>query len=112
MRSFSSKTENGRRAERERTDARTAASRFPIDLMERNEIGELIAFGEATSSGTPLVLVASEISTKLARPGVMRGALHESRDQAALFEPLAKAVLGRAPRRSRCVPSPRRPRSR
>ena len=51
------------------------------------------AFGEAASSGTPLVLVASEISTRLARPGVMRGALHESRDQAALFEPLAKAVL-------------------
>ncbi|HEY3527980.1 MAG TPA: thiamine pyrophosphate-binding protein [Nocardioides sp.] len=51
------------------------------------------AFGEAAASGSPVVLVASEISTKLARPGVVRGALHESRDQAALFEPLAKAVL-------------------
>jgi len=51
------------------------------------------AFGEAAASGTPLVLVASEISTELARPGVMRGVLHESRDQAALFEPLGKAVL-------------------
>jgi acetolactate synthase-1/2/3 large subunit len=37
-------------------------------------------------------MIASEISTKLARPGVVRGVLHESRDQAAIFEPLAKAV--------------------
>jgi thiamine pyrophosphate-dependent acetolactate synthase large subunit-like protein len=51
------------------------------------------AFGEASSSGSPVVLVASEISTGLARAGVMRGVLHESRDQAALFEPLAKRVF-------------------
>jgi thiamine pyrophosphate-dependent acetolactate synthase large subunit-like protein len=51
------------------------------------------AFGEAAASGTPLVLVASEVSTKLARPGVCRGILHESRDQAGIFEPLAKAVF-------------------
>jgi thiamine pyrophosphate-dependent acetolactate synthase large subunit-like protein len=51
------------------------------------------AFGEAAASGTPLVLVASEVSTKLARPGVSRGILHESRDQAGIFEPLAKAVF-------------------
>jgi len=51
------------------------------------------AFGEAAASGTPLLLIASEISTRLARPGVVRGVLHEARDQAAIFEPLAKAVL-------------------
>lgn len=51
------------------------------------------AFGEAAASGSPVLLVASEISTKLARPGVLRGVLHESRDQAAIFEPLAKAVF-------------------
>jgi acetolactate synthase-1/2/3 large subunit len=51
------------------------------------------AFGEAAASGTPLVLIASEISTRLARPGVVRGMLHEARDQAAIFETLAKAVL-------------------
>ncbi|MGY2066710.1 thiamine pyrophosphate-binding protein [Blastococcus sp. SYSU DS0619] len=51
------------------------------------------AFGEAAASGTPLVLVASEVSTKLTRPGVSRGILHESRDQAGIFEPLAKAVF-------------------
>ncbi|HEX4685886.1 MAG TPA: thiamine pyrophosphate-binding protein [Nocardioides sp.] len=51
------------------------------------------AFGEAAASGSPVVLVASEIPTRFARAGVVRGVLHESRDQAAMFEPLAKAVL-------------------
>lgn len=51
------------------------------------------AFGEAAVSGSPVVLVASEISTALARAGVPRGVLHESKDQAGMFEPLAKAVL-------------------
>jgi thiamine pyrophosphate-dependent acetolactate synthase large subunit-like protein len=51
------------------------------------------AFGEAAASASPVLLVASEISTALARPGVLRGALHESRDQAGIFEPLAKAVF-------------------
>jgi thiamine pyrophosphate-dependent acetolactate synthase large subunit-like protein len=50
------------------------------------------AFGEAAASGTPLVLVASEVSTRLALPGISRGILHESRNQAGIFEPLAKAV--------------------
>src|ERR1700709_777510 len=50
------------------------------------------ACGEAPACGTPVLMIASEISTKLARPGVVRGVLHESRDQAAIFEPLAKAV--------------------
>ena len=51
------------------------------------------AFGEAASSGSPVLLIASEIPTRLARTGALRGVLHESRDQAALFEPLAKAVF-------------------
>ena len=51
------------------------------------------AFGEAAACGSPVVLVASEISTQLARPGQLRGVLHESRDQAGMFEPLAKAVF-------------------
>jgi thiamine pyrophosphate-dependent acetolactate synthase large subunit-like protein len=50
------------------------------------------ALGEAAASNTPLVMIASEISTRLRRPGVVRGVLHESRDQAAVLEPLAKAV--------------------
>ncbi|NJC71413.1 thiamine pyrophosphate-binding protein [Planosporangium thailandense] len=51
------------------------------------------AFGEAAASGSPVLLIASEISTRYAKPGVKRGVLHESRDQAAIFEPLAKAVF-------------------
>jgi thiamine pyrophosphate-dependent acetolactate synthase large subunit-like protein len=50
------------------------------------------AFGEAAACGSPVLLVASDTSTAIARPGVVRGGLHESADQAALFEPLAKAV--------------------
>lgn len=51
------------------------------------------AFGEAAASGSPVVLIASDVSTALSRPGIVRGLLHESRDQAAIFEPLAKAVF-------------------
>jgi thiamine pyrophosphate-dependent acetolactate synthase large subunit-like protein len=51
------------------------------------------AFGEAAASKSPVVLVASEVPAALARPGEMRGLLHESRDQAGIFEPLAKAVF-------------------
>lgn len=50
------------------------------------------ALGEAAVSGSPVVMIATEISTTLARPGVVRGVLHESADQAAIFAPLAKAV--------------------
>jgi acetolactate synthase I/II/III large subunit len=51
------------------------------------------AFGEAAASGSPVLLVASEIATRYAVPGVRRGVLHECRDQAGIFEPLAKAVF-------------------
>ncbi|MFB9837453.1 thiamine pyrophosphate-binding protein, partial [Actinoallomurus acaciae] len=44
------------------------------------------------AAGSPVVLVASEVSTALRRPGTVRGILHESRDQAGIFAPLAKAV--------------------
>ena len=40
-----------------------------------------------------MLLVASEIPQALRRAGRLRGVLHESRDQAALFRPLAKAVF-------------------
>jgi acetolactate synthase-1/2/3 large subunit len=50
------------------------------------------AFGEAAASKSPVVLAATEIPSALAKPGVVRGVLHESADQAALFAPLAKAV--------------------
>ncbi len=51
------------------------------------------AFGEAAAAGSPVVLVASEIPQAQRRPGRLRGVLHESRDQAGMFRPLAKAVF-------------------
>ena len=51
------------------------------------------AFGEAAAVGSPVLLVASEIPQALRREGRLRGVLHESRDQAAIFAPLAKDVF-------------------
>jgi thiamine pyrophosphate-dependent acetolactate synthase large subunit-like protein len=51
------------------------------------------AFGEAAAARSPVLLVASEIPQALRRPGRLRGVLHESRDQAGMFRPLAKAVF-------------------
>jgi thiamine pyrophosphate-dependent acetolactate synthase large subunit-like protein len=53
----------------------------------------LAAFGEAAASRSAVVLVASDVPAALRKPGHPRGLLHESRDQGALFAPLAKAVL-------------------
>lgn len=50
------------------------------------------AFGEAAASGSPVLLISSDTSTRIARPGVVRGGLHESADQGAIFAPLAKEV--------------------
>ncbi|MCD6639783.1 MAG: thiamine pyrophosphate-binding protein, partial [Nocardioides sp.] len=66
---------------------------FALTTTGPGAANAVAAFGEAAASGSPVVVIASEISTSLARPGVLRGVLHESRDQAALFEPLAKAVF-------------------
>jgi thiamine pyrophosphate-dependent acetolactate synthase large subunit-like protein len=53
----------------------------------------LAAFGEAAAAHSPVLLVASEIPQALRRAGRLRGVLHESREQAAMFRPLAKAVF-------------------
>ena len=50
------------------------------------------AFGEAAVSGSPVLLIASDTSTRIARPGVVRGGLHESADQGAMFASLAKEI--------------------
>jgi thiamine pyrophosphate-dependent acetolactate synthase large subunit-like protein len=50
------------------------------------------AFGEAAACGSPVVLVASEVATRFGREKPAKGVLHQSRDQAGIFEPLAKAV--------------------
>jgi acetolactate synthase-1/2/3 large subunit len=50
------------------------------------------ATGEAFASGSPVLIVATDISTAHRTPGVYRGTLHETRDQGAMFEPVVKAV--------------------
>lgn len=50
------------------------------------------AVGEAMASGSPVLLIATDIPAALRRPGVYRGVLHETRDQAAMFAPVTKAA--------------------
>jgi thiamine pyrophosphate-dependent acetolactate synthase large subunit-like protein len=52
----------------------------------------LAATGEAMAAGSSVLVVATDIPTGLRRPGVYRGALHETRDQAAMFKPVTKAA--------------------
>jgi acetolactate synthase-1/2/3 large subunit len=51
------------------------------------------ATGEAMASGVPVLVVATDIPSTLRRPGVYRGVLHETRDQAAVFAPVTKATV-------------------
>jgi len=48
------------------------------------------AVGEAWASRSPVVVIATDIPVALRRPGVYRGVLHETTDQAALFAPITK----------------------
>ena len=51
------------------------------------------ALGEAWASRQPVVVIATDIPTRLRRPGVWRGVLHEATDQAAMFEPVTKETI-------------------
>jgi thiamine pyrophosphate-dependent acetolactate synthase large subunit-like protein len=51
------------------------------------------ATGEAWACGSPIVVIATDIPAALRRPGVYRGVLHETTDQAAMFAPVTKAQL-------------------
>jgi len=51
------------------------------------------AVGEAFASGSPVVVIATDIPTALRRDGVYRGVLHENPDQAGMFTPVTKAVV-------------------
>jgi thiamine pyrophosphate-dependent acetolactate synthase large subunit-like protein len=53
----------------------------------------LAAVGEAWASRSPLLVIATDVPTSVRRPGVWRGALHETADQAAMFEPVVKRVV-------------------
>ena len=49
------------------------------------------AVGEAWASRSPILVIATDIPTTLRRPGVYRGALHETAGQADMFRPVVKA---------------------
>jgi thiamine pyrophosphate-dependent acetolactate synthase large subunit-like protein len=51
----------------------------------------LAATGEAWASGSPVLVVATDIPSSLRRAGQYRGVLHECTDQAAMFAPVTKA---------------------
>jgi len=51
------------------------------------------AVGEAWASRQPILVIATDIPTRLRRPGVWRGVLHEATDQAAMFEPVVKRIF-------------------
>jgi thiamine pyrophosphate-dependent acetolactate synthase large subunit-like protein len=51
------------------------------------------ALGEAWASRQPVVVIATDIPTRLRRPGIWRGVLHEATDQAAMFEPVTKETV-------------------
>ena len=51
------------------------------------------AVGEAWASRSPVVVIATDVSTKLRREGVHRGLLHEVPGQRDLFAPLTKATF-------------------
>src|SRR6201991_4307015 len=50
------------------------------------------ATGEAMTSGAPVLVIATDIPSTLRRPGVYRGVLHETWDQAAMFAPVTKVA--------------------
>ncbi|WP_019814097.1 thiamine pyrophosphate-binding protein, partial [Saccharomonospora saliphila] len=53
----------------------------------------LAAVGEARASGSPVLVLASEVPSNLRRAGTVRASLHEIGDQRALFAPVAKAAF-------------------
>jgi len=55
------------------------------------------ATGEAWASRSPVVVIATDVPTRLRRDGVVRGSLHECADQAAMFAPVVKVALRQEP---------------
>lgn len=50
------------------------------------------AVGEAMASASPVLVLATDIPSTLRRPNMVRGVLHETSDQAAMFAPVTKAA--------------------
>jgi len=53
----------------------------------------IAATGEAFASGSPVMVIATDIPASLRRPGTYRGVLHETRDQSAMFAPVVKQAF-------------------
>ncbi|MCW2501266.1 MAG: thiamine pyrophosphate protein central region [Frankiales bacterium] len=51
------------------------------------------AVGEAWACHSPLLVIATDIPTTARLPGVFRGVLHETTDQASFFRPVTKAQV-------------------
>jgi thiamine pyrophosphate-dependent acetolactate synthase large subunit-like protein len=73
-----------------RTSGRPGVALVTTGPGAANAVG---ATGEAWACGSPIVVIATDIPAALRRPGVYRGVLHETTDQAALFGPVTKAQL-------------------
>jgi thiamine pyrophosphate-dependent acetolactate synthase large subunit-like protein len=50
------------------------------------------ATGEAMASGSPVLVIATDIPASFRREGIYRGTLHETRDQTAMFKPVTKVA--------------------
>jgi thiamine pyrophosphate-dependent acetolactate synthase large subunit-like protein len=66
---------------------------FALTTTGPGAANTLGAVGEAFASGSPVVVVATDIPATLRRPGVYRGVLHETTDQAGMFAPVTKATV-------------------
>src|SRR5690606_8947559 len=53
----------------------------------------LAAVGEAQASASPVLVIATDVPSTLRTPGVVRGVLHETSDQQAMFAPVTKAAF-------------------
>jgi thiamine pyrophosphate-dependent acetolactate synthase large subunit-like protein len=70
-----------------RATGRLAAAVVTTGPGAANTLG---ATGEAMASGSPVLVIATDIASSLRRAGVYRGTLHETRDQTAMFAPVTK----------------------
>jgi len=53
----------------------------------------ITATGEAWTCGSPVLVIATDIPSTLRSPGKYRGVLHETRDQASMFETVVKGTF-------------------
>ncbi len=74
------------------TRARAAALGVAVVTTGPGAANTLGATGEAMASGSPVLVLATDIPAGIRRPGTYRGSLHETRDQTAMFAPVTKAA--------------------